>query len=176
MDKMVRGAIGIGFAIVAFVLVSTYPKWMPVHWKEFSSPEGRFSVLMPGNPAAETRTPKDQPAELHMFTVDQGSKAFMASYFDLAPTTVSPDAILDGARDGSIMNRQGTLIKEERTALDGHPGRAFQATARGNSFVETRMYLVDRRLYMLTVVRQNREEDKDAAKFLSSFKLKPAAQ
>lgn len=176
MNKTVRSAIGIGAAIVALVLVSTYPKWMPVHWREFSSPEGRFSVLMPGTPAAETRTPKDQPIELHMFTVDQGSKAFMASYFDLAPSSVLPDAILDGARDGSVMNMQGTLIKEERITLDGHAGRAFQASARGNSFVETRMYLVDRRLYMLMVVRQDREEDKDAAKFLSSFKLNPPAR
>ena len=172
MTKKAQVTVAVVAAVLAYVLVSTYPKWMPFRWQEFSSPEGRFAVLMPGVPEATTEVYRDRNIEMHMFTLDRGSSAFMASYFELGPTSTPPDVILDGARAGSIRKVEGALLSEEKLTLDGHPGREFKSTARGNQFVDTRMYLVDQRLYLPTAVHPDRESS-DVPKFFSSFKILP---
>ena len=170
MNKKIQAAVAIAVAVLAYVLVTTYPRWSAAKWQEFSSEEGRFSVLMPGVPAVKTQNLRDTQVAMHMFTADHASSSFMASYFDSGQSAVPADSLLDRARDGSIQNTQGHLISEEKITVDGYPGRAFKSVARGNNFVSSRIYLVEGRLYMLMVVHPENESS-DAPKFLQSFKL-----
>ena len=170
MNNNVRSAIGIVVAVVVYLLVVNYPKWVQPHWQEFSSQEGKFTVLMPGEPKVKSQTLANTEVVLHMFTADRGYSAYMSSYFDLTPSSVPADTLLDRARDGSIRKMEGNLLSEEKITLNGYPGREYKSTARGDNFVDSRIYLADARLYMLSVVHKDRENS-DTPRFFNSFKI-----
>src|SRR5262245_57300621 len=135
MNKKLQAAVAISTAVLAYLLVTTYPKWIRANWQEFSSQEGQFSALMPGVPEAKTQNLRDTQFVRHMFTANHDSSSFMASYFVSGKATVPADTLLDRARNGSIQNIRGHLISKKKIPIDGYPGRAFNSTARGNNFV-----------------------------------------
>src|SRR5229473_270119 len=53
-------------------------------WKEFSSPEGRFSVLLPGTPIAKTNELQTSPGKvnINVFTLKLVESFYHVSYLD----------------------------------------------------------------------------------------------
>jgi hypothetical protein len=147
-------------------------------WKEFSSSEGAFSILMPGTPTEQIRTVKklSGPVNVHMFLVEEGDVAYAVAYSDHPDTFVqerTPDLILDDVRDGAVANAHGKLVRESIVALNGHQGRELDIeSAGGKVTIKNRIFLVGRRIYqVMAVTPRENTSPQDVNKFFESFAL-----
>ena len=147
-------------------------------WQEFTSREGRFSVLFPGKPLHQEANEPSPLGEIagHLYGVTTSPNGgFFVGYHDfpmLPNVRIDRRRALTGARDGAIRNVQGTLETEKRLTLNGHPGREFAASAPMGVRVRARLYFVGNRMYSV-IATGSREElnSPDVGKFLESFKL-----
>jgi hypothetical protein len=164
---------------IAAVFIAHYEDFLPYSWQTYVAPDGTFSIELPGKAAVET---KQVPLEggsfatLHLINAAATSnRAYTCSFVDFNKADQrSPDQILESARDGSLRKVEGTLLTQNQFALRGFPGLQFQAHARGNSVMDSRIVLVDKRLYMITAVASSgRAEPKVVQRMFDSFKLNP---
>ena len=155
----------------------------PVSWKEYSSAEGRFSILFPGTPKEETQSLDVQGAkfELHIHKL----KAFAeygVIYADYAIPVDDPEVakrVLDNAARGAAASVDAELLGLTEISIDGHPGRLLTERLPDGSALKAKMFLVGRRLYQIAVTMPKAEArpgdsnnlEKFADKFLDSFKL-----
>lgn len=151
-------------------------------WREFTSAEGGFSVLMPGEAQAKTRTADTQagPITTHLFLYAGDQAAYMVGYTDY-PEAVKQKLEIqkayDDARDADLASSGSTLISETPIMLmNTYPGREEQTLLKqgdGKHAIRSRMFLVNGRLYQTLVVAPRDELfSPDAVKFMDSFKLK----
>jgi hypothetical protein len=160
------------------VLIAFLTSCQQATWKEFSSGEGTFSILMPGTPTEKTQKVNTQAGaiDMHLFTLVQKGVAYLAIYNDYPEVFVqarNADKMLDGARDGAVSSIQGKLLSELIISLDKYPGREIRIEAPdGKHTIQTRIYLVKNRLYQVGVVTPKEGSfSEDVTKFLDSFKL-----
>jgi hypothetical protein len=147
-------------------------------FQEFASAEGRFTVLFPGTP--EERLRRGVGVAVRSFVVRQADGAYAVSFADL-PIPVGEDdeqiqARLDRAREGVLLNEDATLTTAAPITLAGkHPGQAVEAALPDRGGVlRARVYLVDRRLYRVSVKGTRSFTDSPAAdRFLDSLSLTP---
>ncbi|GIV97331.1 MAG: hypothetical protein KatS3mg057_1988 [Herpetosiphonaceae bacterium] len=137
---------------------------------------------MPGSPEKQSQSVSTAvgPIDLHMFTLDLGTSAYMVSFSDYPAeviTAAGPDAVLDGAAGGAISNVNGTVLNEREISISGYPGREIEVqipkTAENDEgTAKARIYLVDARLYQVLVLgTKGKLSTEDADRFLNSFKL-----
>lgn len=148
--------------------------------KEFTSKEGAFSVMLPGEPTAKTNADKNGGPDEHQFTLAANKDVYFISYRDvpelqnaakdvLLKTLVTAQGALLSAANGNLLEmRELTLEKQ-------YPGREFKFSAPIDSttgYCTSRVYLANGRLYML-MVEGSKEflSSKEAKQFLDSFKL-----
>jgi hypothetical protein len=170
--------LGIVIAVIGSYLVANYDSLIPYRFKEFTSQQGKFSVLMPGLPSSnDTEIGKDgQKQTIHSFTTQpRPHLVFSCAYIDLASAVpdLQIETLLDNARDGAIKNVQGTFVKELRLKVHGFPSRQFQAETRGGGYMDAKIVLVENKFYMLMVVNTKGIRARDEAeveRFFSSFK------
>jgi hypothetical protein len=149
-------------------------------WQEFTSQEGGFSVLLPGQPKVERQTTETAvgPLAFTMHTVELsfGSVAYIASYNDYPPSLIADgdkNAILDGVVEGALGSK-ANLKKSDPISIDGHPGREFTGTVKDGYEYTSRAYLVNQRLYQLNIVSTpGKVPAEDKKKYFDSFKLIP---
>jgi hypothetical protein len=151
-------------------------------WIKFTSPEGRFSVLLQHEPKFETVVATDTSGITNYRYSDlETGYGFICEYFDVASTGAVQD-FLDVTRDGIVRGAGATKVGEEKISLNSYPGRELQMAFKVNEGTEitarTRIYLVDKRLYSLTFLYVKSMDALRASdlgkKFFSSFELKPA--
>jgi TonB family protein len=169
-------------------------------WKEFSSPAGGFTVLMPGTPKLTTVEVETALGKLPhaRYALVTGTTAYLVSYTDLPYKSEDPKAVkhaLDAGRDNVLAQGPSMSIKllsEREIALEGHAGREW--LFHGKGFVlRIRAYYVNGRIYQLvlsgppSVVFKNGRPSADpqdrtefyemiSARFLDSFKLTTAQE
>jgi hypothetical protein len=145
-------------------------------WVKFSSPEGRFEILMPGRPIVgkviEIPLPKFT-AEAHPFVAVRPPFGIMCGYADLPFKPENTSEIFDHTRDGSIHNVHGTLITEKNIFLNGYPGRRFRSTAQDSSFIDEEVFVVGRRFYLITIDSKANPPDKNIDRVFDSFRFTP---
>jgi hypothetical protein len=145
-------------------------------WREFSSPEGRFAVMLPGRPAQAAREIPLAGAKvpMHMTSVQVSGMAFGVGYADLPPGTDAARAVAEG-RDALVRNIGGRVTAERPVGLDGAPGIEFQAdgTADGAAMrVTARVAVAGDRFYQVVLVgRAERAAEVDPSLFPGSFRL-----
>lgn len=188
----VIASIGIGFLIVFVVIPPFTRRWyrnhavkyapsVPVNkWKKFTSDEGAFSAWFPGIPE-ETIKPLHTllgDIDSHNFLVDADKQDFYGVIYEDFPPTVdltNPSSVFDGAQDREIKNSSGKIVFQQEIKLGDFPGRELEFTAGGkaNYSGRIRIFLVERRIYVQTIVflTANPHPD-DRAFFFNSFKLK----
>jgi hypothetical protein len=140
----------------------------PVEWKEYTSAEGRFSVLLPGTPKEGTRAQAGLTVKSYGVEVKNG--AYAALYTDLPPgTPFDCSAAIRAMAD----NSQGQVLSETDFDLGGSKGKAFEVeVGRPRGHAAGRMVVVDGRLYQLIVMGADlRASDPDVQTFLGSFRL-----
>jgi hypothetical protein len=147
-------------------------------WKEFSSSEGAFSILVPGTPNEQAISVNTEAGSIdgHLFMVGRKDMSYLVAYADYPDTLIqkrTPDAMLDGARDGAVANAQGKLLGELVISINGYPGRELKIESPdGQGIMKARIFMVGHRLYQVGVVTPKEKAlSRNIGKFLDSFKL-----
>lgn len=166
-----------GWSIVLALFVGCLANAVGAAWKEFTSKEGGFSVLMPGTPK---HTKDNLPAELvqhsFMLQLDGDHVTYLVAYIDYPkPALGSADKIkkrMDVSRDGLVQPMKGKVQDEKTISLKGHPGRSFTTKLPDGGTWPIRIYAVKQRIYQLAVMNdKGHGSSKEALKFLESFTL-----
>jgi|GEM_PF-643709 len=151
-------------------------------WQTFSSKEGGFSLLLPGQPK-EQRQPINTATgsvDAIMYITEVGNTAFGAGFSDFpgSASNVDPQQVLAGARDGAAKNVNGTVVDEKPIELAGHPGLEIAveipaaAAVPGGAMYRGRIYLVGNRLYqVIYVALKNDDKPDEYHKLFDSFQL-----
>lgn len=168
----------IKFLLLTLVLVTVLMGCQKTDWKEFKPSDGRFSVLMPGNPDTQTEQVNTSAGavDLHVFTSALGNSGYIVGYGDYPASliqTSSPASFLDGIRDGAVSSPKGKLTSERVLSSDNNPGRELKIESPdGKHIIFGRYYLVGNRLYQALAINPKEQAfGADATKFLDSFKL-----
>lgn len=185
INKTVSEPVKPGFPI-------PYESIIPL-WKQFSSDEGAFSVMMPGTPESSKEEANQQTGpqfDTYSFEVEQGDinleqgdNLYSIRYMDLPPdysTGQGTDSILTKGHDNSLkfLTKDGRTIKqlnESDISLDSYSGFEIKATVKDGEydlFISQRAYLVENRIYQLAVTSLYRPTPaEDVQKFFQSFKF-----
>lgn len=165
-----------GILLILTVLGTLVPE--ESSWEEYASTEGRFSVLLPGNPSekVETMNTAAGPIDLHLFSVHGNDFEYSLAYNDYPDSLiqdVGPDAMLDRVRDGFVAGVKGKLLSELIISLDEYPGRELKIEITGGTgTVRSRIFMVRHRLYQVMVGMPTEKAFlENVDKFLVSFRL-----
>lgn len=149
-------------------------------WKEFSSAEGRYTVLMPGAPTEKTQNLKTPVGDLSMHGafLDHNHSGYLVMYNDFpeafAQAAAQGSAALTDSRDSLVEGSHGKLVGDQAITLMGkYPGREIQMEMPdGTRALRARMYLVKNRMYRVVITALKDDLfTKDANKFMESFKI-----
>ena len=160
------------------------PENYPESWKEFSSKEGRFTILFPGVPEPFSNT-LDTP---YGRIVERSFMLKTFSYYGVAYSDFpEKDGIRDvkaffaGFREGNLRTTHAQLLEEKDDYRFANPGRFIKTRIQGGYVNRIRLYLIRNRLYVLSIVIPEDEatdaavlksHEEIAAKFFNSFKPK----
>lgn len=130
-----------------------------VTWSEFSSAEGKFKVLLPGNPVRKVRSAKETEYSLETPGFKIGvvfanlSEKDRPEKFMVAPA---------GAK----------VISEKDVTVDGHPGRDIIADVSGHGIAHMRFVSAGKRLYTILMVGKSKPmSDSEVARVFDSFQV-----
>jgi len=151
------------------VVVTTVGCGGSPNFTEFSSPEGKFTILMPGTP--EKKTQDALGLKLVMYGANVRNGAYAAGYADIPPGT---PVDLHGAVDGIAKGQAGKILSEKDVTVEGATAREFEVeSTKPKGHVAGRVFVINNRLYQIFAAGSNlRLADADIQKFLDSFKLK----
>lgn len=129
-------------------------EYNPGAWKEFSPPEGRFSVLMPGTPKyseQEVVSGADKVIR-HVYTVGSVNGKYLVMFADLSPYPKTPASIrevLNAGRDALLAGgKDKTVISEKETTVAGHIARELLVDG-GAKFYRVQFFYAGGRLFQL---------------------------
>ncbi|HSE32236.1 MAG TPA: hypothetical protein VLA93_11740 [Pyrinomonadaceae bacterium] len=157
-------------------------------WKEFTSEDGRFSIVSPGaleHSEKYVALPAGGTMKVHVFLFTANAE-YGVTYCDYPfqiEGTGTVREFMDAVRDAGVKGINGRLLNYEETAFDGHPSR-FYSVQYGSQYgflLVTRTIVVGSRLYMVTTTYRKadlptvvRMYEEWANRFRESFKLLPA--
>jgi hypothetical protein len=149
-------------------------------WKLFTSPNGRFSVLMPGVPTRETQTQKTHMGEVNleifMAQPPKQEVAYIVTYNEFPYSygqMADPQVVLNNAKDLALKTTNSNLIRQrDIRSTNGHPGKEIEYVNSGGKITKSRMYFAQGRLYQvmaITTRKQRRNLNKTIDGYLNSF-------
>lgn len=143
-----------------------------LEWKEVSSSDGRFKVLMPAEPSkgSATEEPPVGPLTLTTYTVQHKGDDFFAGWADLPP---KPPFDTQDLLKGVAKRYEAEVKNSKEITLEDNPGREFDLESGKGRKIVGRLYVVKNRLYELTVAGEGSKApaSAEAQKFFGSFKL-----
>ncbi|MBD2292787.1 hypothetical protein H6G06_04625 [Anabaena sphaerica FACHB-251] len=188
----------IPYSLAVFVLCSGYAITQSVSanqpltvaqsiWKNFSDPEGSFSILMPGIPTVSKQTvnTKNGSVEVNLFTVERQQEEvkytvayidYPEDYIELLKRNNLIEEAIDAGKKTALENAKGTLISEEKISLGDYFGKEFNYTKPGNKIIKHRIFLVEKRLYQISAETTSNKQKylvKSITGFCNSFNLLP---
>jgi len=149
-------------------------------WYKFTSPENRYSVLMPHKPTAEVIPNSNGKGSHNRFSDVEAGYAFVIEDLHDSGAT-NAEAYLDGVRDGVLKELNASLLSETKITTSGFPGRELKLAAETSTKVpfisRTRMYVVGGSFYSLSFVYAKSLDadyvDKIAERYFGSIKFNP---
>jgi hypothetical protein len=149
-------------------------------WIRYTSPAGRYNVLMPTAPTLSTQDSKTADGVKflqYMASATNDTELCLIGYFDhVSGSTFS----FDKARDGFVGAVNGTLVNETSISLGGYPGRELKVVGKAADGVEyilrVRIYDVKNRVYVVQfIIASSADADAvvnaDARKYFDSFSV-----
>ena len=150
-------------------------------WKEFSSAEGRFSALMPGEPQTGVTHTATRRGVLHTYSVSSGNwgegegRSFSVNWTDYppgAPALSATEATFDKIRDALLTVEEGRLLDESSDAFAGRAAHAFTYADADGDVSKVVVFFDGGRFYQLTAqTREGRAGAESRDRFLNSFRL-----
>jgi hypothetical protein len=161
--------------MTVFILTACQP---PTTWAEFKSPDGKFSVRLPGTPTRTIDTnPAIAPLEFGVFRLTQDNIQYIIAYYDYSQTIMQgtdPQRLLTHTRTSMEGDIDGTVKSEKDITLDNQfPGREVTlAAADGKQVMRARIFLVNNRMYRIEALGpKDQISPKDIDQYLISFTL-----
>lgn len=163
---------------LAQAITNMGPEWKPLELKG-----GGFVVSLPGV-ATESEQKMASPVGevvLHSASASWKNYSYTVGYVDYPAAVMQAQTVeqaLDAARDGSVRNTQGKLVRETRITLDGAPGRDLVTEViGGKGLSKSRLLLIGRRLIEAVAVMPADEEyplknSSDVQTFFESLHLR----
>ena len=164
------------FLLIIFLFITSCSLQEKINLTEFSSKEGRMSVLLPGVPNESIKTLNSDVGtiDLHIFDLDKGDIYFAVSYSDYPDSLVKSLSVskhLDNAREGALANTMATLTAEEIIEVEGYEGRLLSAKIGEDYALRAKFFLVGNRLYQLIIVtNKNNLYSSHIKEVIDSFK------
>ena len=125
-------------------------------WSKYTSPEGRYTILFPGEPRLMTQESPNADGDKvlqHLAASTSPDVTCLVGYFDIKPGLTFS---FDKGRDGMIAAVKGTLLEERNISLGSSPGRelriAAQPAAGQNLLIVARYYQVGDRVYVVQFI------------------------
>jgi hypothetical protein len=140
-------------------------------WTKYSSPEGRFSVMMPVEPMREeqAKETRGEKVVMRFFTAGSEKGIFIVAYADYRMGGIKQE--LDANRDSFLRGMKATLVSESDIKLRENPGREIRAERDGLN-IRSRIFIVGTRYYQVVAITPATfPGNLDADKFLNSFEL-----
>lgn len=163
----------LALSLIICVASAAHAFLQTTEWTKFSSPEGRFVILVPDAPVRDEQSKVTAVGKviMHFFTTRSETGVFIVAYADYAIGDVKQE--LDANRDSFLKGMKATLVSESDIKLQGNPGREIKA-ARDQLSIRSRIYLVGKRYYQaVAITPATLPGDVEANKFLTSFELLP---
>ncbi|HLO52062.1 MAG TPA: hypothetical protein VK211_26905 [Kamptonema sp.] len=140
-------------------------------WQEFSSPEGKFVVTMPGIPKLKSENFSGRVLN-HTLKFAKGKELYLVRYFDvdsvLTPTDIK--LTLNSVVATFVVGANSKLIEERDISINNYPGKEFEFESLTPEQPPGigQVFIVDRRIYGIVVTTP---EPDNAQKFIQSFRL-----
>ncbi|MEW6736094.1 MAG: hypothetical protein AB1489_32675 [Acidobacteriota bacterium] len=136
------------------------------NWKEFSSKEGKFSVLLPNTPNNDS-TDKELKFKLNI-----GPRVYGIVRTQEFQEGHTRRDTLDAMAKGFMTVSQGRLIDKKFITINNYPGVSIKfETDDPQGITEARYYLVGQYMYVLIAFTRTGNSEDNADKFLNSFRL-----
>jgi hypothetical protein len=144
-------------------------------WIRFSNEAGRFSVLMPALPEAQTpqTTPSEHgPYTTHLFITRTENSIYLIGWVDYDPNfNFNRLSELEANRDNFVKGVKATLMDSRMLTIDGYQAIEFICETAERRF-KSRVYMVGRRPYQIVITSAKTEDDSVAtSRFFNSFKV-----
>lgn len=136
-------------------------------WKQFSSAEGKFSIMMPDVQIVDKT--EDKPEFLlKMYVATNEQSAFIAGYeeFHVDVSQLSDRTFLDAFVE-AFLGGDKKLVSQQEISLGEFTGREIEYQEQGYT-AKIRLYRVGQRLYILGAINP---QAGDTEKFFDSFTL-----
>jgi hypothetical protein len=152
-------------------------------WQKFSPPRSGFTVLMPKQPSEQVNSVDTVFGRItiHTFKVplEQDRVNYTVSYVELPKEMVQvapPEALLESLSNAfsQAFSREVKLLNQQSLRLGDYPGKEFKFEGPNQSIVRHRAYLVQQRMYQMTVETPQAEEETlstEIENFFNSFQL-----
>lgn len=143
-------------------------------WQLFTSAEGRFSVLMPGEPVRDSRPINDALGNLTLksFAAEDGTATYTLFFIDFPDTVqkTNPSDLLNAAL--TRVEGSNTVTEQKKITVQGNPGVQVEGENGTKGYMRYMAVLAKSRLYELVVLTPNSTDSAaKAGRFLDSFKL-----
>lgn len=173
-------------AVILFLATTSFAYGFQTgSWIDFSSAEGGFSVSVPSQPTFNSKESESNPLNAkgerlpqkvrytsNLYTSQGEGEIYVFGWVDYeAGFNFDTNAELKANRDSFLQGIGAKLVSEKSIAFEGNPGIEFTAKKDEAWFLSSRIYIIGRRPYML-LFATNKQDNPNAGKYLSSFKLK----
>jgi len=123
-------------------------------------------VRFPGAPQQQARAERN----LHEFSANTNDESYGLGYADYPASAYWGDAV-NGERDTVVKHFGGKVIDEQRTSIEGYPGK-FVRFVGPNAIGELAIYFVGNRIYVLhALAPKSDQRPENFSHFLNSFRL-----
>lgn len=159
------------------------------NWTTYNSAEGKYKILMPGDPSVETKKIPTAIGELTMYiaVVESAMEGdenliYMSAFSEYPTDKINSDMgkegldrFFKGAAEGGAKNMNGTVKTITESSYKEYPARIIIADINlgGQDFVAVqKLILVKNKFYMLqTFTQPGKAENDNIKKFFESFEL-----
>ncbi|MBL8798303.1 MAG: hypothetical protein JNM56_30695 [Planctomycetia bacterium] len=142
-------------------------------WKEYTSADGGFTVLLPPNPAQKDKSdPKITAGKITEISAQPfGSRHYSVQYYDLADLPINNYLYLAWLRH-SLVSAGGTLVREQDVTAGPYSGKEVVVELAGDQLLVRRTILAEARVFSLTAqYPKSSAPSAEAQKFFDSFKV-----
>jgi hypothetical protein len=143
-------------------------------WKPYPYPADGFQASFPSLPEIQKKAVPTEsgPVDLRTYTAQWASAVLSVGVCDYGSTAAGKDParMLQGAKNGTLINSGSHLIGEKDISAHGIAGLAYQAQNDSRHFT-VRIFMRGSVIYQTVVVTPLGKPFSDTARFLDSFQL-----
>jgi len=169
MSFLMCGCLGVGGFFVARGWFSG-----PT-WQEYTSPEGGFTVLLPGKPAVSKKAVASIADGTDVTEVAlQGPPAdswYAVHFYDLTELPLDRDAFFNQVKDRTLAAHAGaTAAADQVLTILSHTGKEFTIDLGNQQTLTRRVYLVENRVFVISA-QQPTAGAPERTRFFDSFTI-----